>query len=243
MSSHSKGSWNKLVSISLSFVSAPRRCQYSSGLAMADEMPSLLSLEEELTCSICLSPFESPVTTPCGHNFCRSCLDLTWRDSVQVGFNCPQCRCHFISKPELKKNTVLDAVVDKFRLKSKADDLSNVITKKEIVVAPVICDACMEAKACKTCLTCMASYCEEHIRPHKENPVFAMHQLQEPLADLHERICPDHSKMMEFFCVQHGRAICSYCLQQVHKGCTFCTPEEQRVQKEVCNLLSLKDLQ
>ncbi|KAJ8283680.1 hypothetical protein COCON_G00025300 [Conger conger] len=106
------------------------------------------------------------------------------------------------------------------------------MAKLEIEVAPVLCDTCMEAKACKTCLTCMASFCAEHVRPHLENPVFGKHQLKEPLSDLQERICPTHSKMMEFFCVQHVRAICSFCLQQEHKGCTFSTPEEQQVQQE-----------
>ncbi|KFP01425.1 Nuclear factor 7, brain, partial [Calypte anna] len=35
-------------------------------------------LEEDLTCAICLCLFSNPVTVPCGHNFCRSCLDLSW---------------------------------------------------------------------------------------------------------------------------------------------------------------------
>ncbi|XP_064180284.1 E3 ubiquitin/ISG15 ligase TRIM25 isoform X2 [Anguilla rostrata] len=203
---------------------------------MADDMSSLLSLEGELTCSICLSLFESPVTTPCGHNYCQGCLDGTWRDSEQtgLGFNCPQCRSHFVTKPELRKNTVLDAVLDKFKLKSKANIFSDVTTttKTEPEAAPIKCDACMGGKACKTCLTCMASYCVEHMRPHQENPVFATHQLREPLADLQGRICPDHSKIMELFCIQHGRCICSFCLQQEHKGCTFRTPDEQRFLQE-----------
>ncbi|XP_036393125.1 E3 ubiquitin/ISG15 ligase TRIM25 isoform X1 [Megalops cyprinoides] len=202
---------------------------------MADEMPSLLGLEEELTCSICLSPFDSPVTTPCGHNFCQACLDLTWQESEQValGFNCPQCRTHFYTKPELKKNTVLSAVVEKFVSRSKKDGSSSDVPQTKKPTAPAItCDTCREAKAYKTCLTCMASFCEEHVRPHQENPVFAAHQLTEPLGDLRERICSDHYKMMEFFCVQHGHCICSACLQQAHKGCMFSTPDEQRVQKE-----------
>ncbi|KAJ8264087.1 hypothetical protein GJAV_G00145000 [Gymnothorax javanicus] len=149
-----------------------------------------------------------------------------------MGFNCPQCRCHFDTKPELKKNTVLDAVVDKFKVRSNTDVLSDSTGHTEPVVAPVMCDACMELKACKTCLTCMASYCEEHVRPHLENRVFAAHQLHEPLADLHDRICPDHSKLMEFFCTQHDCSICSLCLQSAHKGCNFCSTEERRALQE-----------
>uniref|UniRef100_A0A3B3RLE6 RING-type domain-containing protein n=1 Tax=Paramormyrops kingsleyae TaxID=1676925 RepID=A0A3B3RLE6_9TELE len=65
-------------------------------------MYSLLSLEEELNCSICLSVFDNPVTTPCGHNFCQDCLDKTWQDNDQValGFSCPQCRTHFYTKED-----------------------------------------------------------------------------------------------------------------------------------------------
>uniref|UniRef100_A0A3P9DTB6 RING-type domain-containing protein n=1 Tax=Maylandia zebra TaxID=106582 RepID=A0A3P9DTB6_9CICH len=64
-----------------------------------------MSLEDELTCSICLSTFDCPVTIPCGHNFCQDCLLASWEDS----YSCPQCRTVFDTKPELKKNTGLCA--------------------------------------------------------------------------------------------------------------------------------------
>uniref|UniRef100_A0A3B3U617 RING-type domain-containing protein n=1 Tax=Poecilia latipinna TaxID=48699 RepID=A0A3B3U617_9TELE len=67
---------------------------------------SLMSLEDELTCSICLSTFDCPVTIPCGHNFCQNCLLSTWTES----YSCPQCRTLFETRPELKKNTVLSTV-------------------------------------------------------------------------------------------------------------------------------------
>ncbi|KAM9769807.1 E3 ubiquitin/ISG15 ligase TRIM25-like [Menidia menidia] len=99
--------------------------------------------------------------------------------------------------------------------------------------APVIrCDTCMEAEAARTCLTCMASYCEEHLRPHRENPVFRPHQLAEPVGDLAERVCPHHHKLLELFCRQHGSPVCSLCLQQGHRACSFCSPEEQRRLRE-----------
>ncbi|KAM7418477.1 hypothetical protein PAMA_015884 [Pampus argenteus] len=195
-----------------------------------DESPfSLMSLEEELTCSICLSPFDSPVTIPCGHNFCQDCLLATWKDT----YSCPQCRTHFATKPELKKNTVLSTVVKTFMLRSNMGEAGLKVeeraeAKKEDVIR---CDTCMEAKASQTCLTCMASFCDEHLRPHRENPNLSLHQLSDPVGDLMERFCPDHHKLMELFCTQHARMICSLCLQ-VHKECNFISPEEQRKLKE-----------
>ncbi|XP_075891891.1 E3 ubiquitin/ISG15 ligase TRIM25-like isoform X10 [Nelusetta ayraudi] len=190
---------------------------------------SLMSLEEELTCSICLSPFSCPVTIPCGHNFCQSCILETWTDS----YICPQCRTVFPGKPELKKNTVLSAVVETFNQRASRAEVKLQVAELEPQGKDVIrCDTCMHTEASRTCLTCMASFCEEHLRPHRENPVFRLHQLTVPVGDLLERICSDHHKLMEFFCSQHGRPICSLCLQQVHKGCPFMSPEEQRIIKE-----------
>ncbi|XP_028827609.1 E3 ubiquitin/ISG15 ligase TRIM25 [Denticeps clupeoides] len=195
---------------------------------MAEDALSLLSLEDELTCSICLSPFEGPVTLPCGHNFCRACLEETWKESFILF--CPQCRHHFPNRPELKKNTVLSAVVDTLRAKTQGGGRDP--EAEPGPPAGVRCDTCMAAAASKTCLTCMASFCEEHVRPHQENPTFRAHQLCAPLADLQERICTDHCKTMEFFCEEHAQSICSTCLQQVHRGCKYTTPEERRAQKE-----------
>ncbi|KAI9518429.1 hypothetical protein NQZ68_037183 [Dissostichus eleginoides] len=198
--------------------------------AMDKSQFSLLSLEEELSCSICLCPFNCPVTIPCGHNFCQDCILASWKDS----YSCPQCRTHFPTKPELKKNTVLSTVVETFNLrttKSEAD-LGAAEDSQAESQDVIRCDTCMEAEAAQTCLTCMASFCEEHLRPHRENPTFRVHQLSEPVGDLSERICPDHHKLMELFCSQHCRPICSVCLQLVHKGCSFMSPEEQRNLKE-----------
>uniref|UniRef100_A0A8D3AMV6 Tripartite motif containing 25 n=1 Tax=Scophthalmus maximus TaxID=52904 RepID=A0A8D3AMV6_SCOMX len=202
-------------------------------MATSEDTPfSLRSLEDELTCSICLSPFDCPVTIPCGHNFCQSCLLATWKGT----YSCPQCRTHFSTKPELKKNTVLSTVVETFNLSSNKSDVCLLGEEQEAELKDVIrCDTCMEAEASQTCLTCMASFCEEHLRPHRENPNFAVHQLSEPVRDLSQRICTDHHKLMELFCKQHVRPICSLCLQLDHKGCPFTSPEEQRTLKE-CEL-------
>ncbi|XP_028674672.1 E3 ubiquitin/ISG15 ligase TRIM25 isoform X3 [Erpetoichthys calabaricus] len=202
-------------------------------MSSSDElMPSmsLMSLSDELTCSICLSIFDNPVTTPCGHNFCLSCLEMTWVTTqlVALGFDCPQCRQHYQTKPDLKKNTVLCSVVETFYKSTKGHPAS---MAPRVDPMPVLCDTCMVQRAAKTCLTCMASYCESHIVPHRESPAFLGHQLTEPLTDLKDRICQQHYKNMEFFCKDHCCCICSHCLPS-HKTCNFETMEMARAEKE-----------
>uniref|UniRef100_A0A673K7F2 RING-type E3 ubiquitin transferase n=1 Tax=Sinocyclocheilus rhinocerous TaxID=307959 RepID=A0A673K7F2_9TELE len=198
---------------------------------MAENM-SLLGLEDELTCSICLCLFENPVSLICGHSFCANCLEATWNDRVS-SLSCPQCRMVFTSKPELKKNTVLSAVLDAYRIKAGVSEpVKEHFEVKRKDPDAIRCDNCMEAKAVKTCLTCMASYCEDHVRPHRENAIFRAHQLCDPLPDLMDRLCSDHGKLMEFYCSQHQSCICSTCLQDMHKGCEFITADERRFKQK-----------
>ncbi|NWH57341.1 TRI25 ligase, partial [Geococcyx californianus] len=185
--------------------------------AMAE--PGLSALEEELTCSICLCLFSSPVTVPCGHNFCSSCLELSWAGQSE-SFSCPQCRATFPGRPQLKKNTVLCRVVEQLQGGSRAaeeedEEVSEGCGAEE---PPIWCDSCLQAPAVQTCLTCTASFCSEHLRPHQDSPAFRTHRLCAPLRDLRQRQCPRHDKLFEFFCQQHGSCICSFCLLG-HKLC------------------------
>uniref|UniRef100_A0A672T2H7 E3 ubiquitin-protein ligase TRIM39-like n=1 Tax=Sinocyclocheilus grahami TaxID=75366 RepID=A0A672T2H7_SINGR len=65
-------------------------------------------LTEELQCSICLDAFTDPVTAPCGHNFCKTCLNKYWDNSQTC--NCPYCKETFNQRPDLKINTTLREV-------------------------------------------------------------------------------------------------------------------------------------
>ncbi|XP_052544340.1 E3 ubiquitin/ISG15 ligase TRIM25 [Tympanuchus pallidicinctus] len=190
-----------------------------AALTKAQSEPNLLALEEELTCSICLCIFSVPVTVPCGHNFCASCLELTWSDQVQ-DFSCPQCRATFPGRPQLRKNTVLCRVVEQLQgcgAGDKKDD-DECEEEERKAAAPIYCDSCLQAAATQTCLTCMASFCPEHLRPHHDSPAFRDHQLCPPVRDLQQRKCPQHNKLFEFFCSQHSYCICSLCLLS-HKLC------------------------
>ncbi|NWR70045.1 TRI25 ligase, partial [Centropus unirufus] len=195
-----------------------------AALPSSPSVPALSGLEEELTCSICLCLFSSPVTVPCGHNFCASCLELSWV-GLSGSFSCPQCRATFPSRPQLKKNTVLCRVVEQLQGSPAAGEeeqeegqVPGGSREEEEEEGPVRCDSCMQAAAVRTCLTCTASFCPEHLRPHQDSPAFRGHQLCPPLRHLLQRKCPKHNKLFEFFCQQHGSCICSLCLLG-HKPC------------------------
>ncbi|KAL0157674.1 hypothetical protein M9458_045750, partial [Cirrhinus mrigala] len=76
---------------------------------------SNVPLDLELQCSICLDVFNDPVTTPCGHNFCRACLNKCWK--TNRGSFCPICNEKFSKRPHLKINTTLREVVQHFKEK------------------------------------------------------------------------------------------------------------------------------
>uniref|UniRef100_A0A087YK03 Bloodthirsty-related gene family, member 2 n=1 Tax=Poecilia formosa TaxID=48698 RepID=A0A087YK03_POEFO len=79
------------------------------------EMSSGSSLwsKDQFLCSICQDVFTDPVSTPCGHNFCKTCITRLW--DANVPYKCPLCNEHFASRPQLRVNTLLKEVVDQFR--------------------------------------------------------------------------------------------------------------------------------
>ena len=64
--------------------------------------------DEDLICAICHDVLESPICCPCGHSFCRSCLD-SW---LETGENCPTCR------QELSDNVHPNGTLERLLLKS-----------------------------------------------------------------------------------------------------------------------------
>ncbi|XP_060700634.1 E3 ubiquitin/ISG15 ligase TRIM25 isoform X2 [Hemiscyllium ocellatum] len=203
-------------------------------------------LEAELTCAICLDLFREPVTAPCGHNFCRSCLSQFWAGDRRylLGFTCPQCRRHFPERPELQPNRVLCAVVAEFE-RGRGQRLQAEPEAEAELPAAVACDACPPgagAPAVRSCLTCLASFCSEHLVPHQQSAAFRSHNLQPPLADLAERLCPQHGNLLEFYCRPHRSCICAVCILE-HRGCQTDRMEEAFRQQEADLKTQRKNLQ
>ncbi|KAK2846220.1 hypothetical protein Q7C36_011074 [Tachysurus vachellii] len=60
----------------------------------------------------------------------------------------------------------------------------------------VECDFCTgrKHKAVKSCLVCVASFCEAHLKPHLESPALKKHTLIEASGNLQEKICSEHDE-------------------------------------------------
>ncbi|XP_044839266.1 zinc finger protein RFP-like [Mauremys mutica] len=71
------------------------------------------TLQDELTCSICLEYFKDPVSLDCDHNFCRACITPFW-EGLATNVSCPQCRVTFPQK-NLRLNRQLRNVVEAAR--------------------------------------------------------------------------------------------------------------------------------
>ncbi|KAI2666992.1 Tripartite motif-containing protein 16 [Labeo rohita] len=162
---------------------------------------------DQFSCSVCLDGLKEPVTIPCGHSYCMSCITVCW-DQKEQGppYRCPQCRESFSQKPLLKKNTLIAEMME-------------TLQKTALQTGAVDCDVCITEKnrAVKSCLQCLASFCQTHLQPHYESPAFMKHKLVEASRNIQENICLSHGKLLEMYCQDDGQCICCLCTDN-HKG-------------------------
>uniref|UniRef100_A0A8C6UJC4 E3 ubiquitin-protein ligase TRIM39-like n=1 Tax=Neogobius melanostomus TaxID=47308 RepID=A0A8C6UJC4_9GOBI len=170
-------------------------------------MAAAVGSEDEFRCSICLDLFRNPVTTPCGHNFCKTCITVNW--DLNYPHECPLCKECFYSRPTLKTNTLVSEMVAKIRSSHKA----------RAGAGDVSCDVCPEPrlKAMKSCLDCEASYCQNHFEAHLTLPRLKTHDLIGPVQNLNERICPIDRRPIKRFCRTDQSYICDVCFVLFHK--------------------------
>nr|XP_046193914.1 tripartite motif-containing protein 16-like [Oncorhynchus gorbuscha] len=201
--------------------------------------------QDQFCCSVCLDLLKEPVTTACGHNYCRICIEGCWDQDVLKGvYSCPQCRETFTPRPNLRKNNMLAEMVEKLR-------------KTGLQAAPppalcyagpgdVVCDVCTgtrKQKALMSCLVCLASYCETHLQPHYESPALKKHKLVKATAQLQEKICSHHDKLLEVYCRTDQQCICLLCVMDGHKGHDTVSAAAERTEKQRQLGMSLQKVQ
>ncbi|XP_041841607.1 E3 ubiquitin/ISG15 ligase TRIM25-like [Melanotaenia boesemani] len=176
---------------------------------------------DQFCCSVCLDLFKEPVTIYCGHSYCRRCIESYWnKEEKKSEYSCPQCREIFSPRPVLKKNNILEEVVEKLKRRSPQPPPAPLTCDSP---SDMICDFCgpTRNKATKSCLTCLASYCDAHIQPHYSVPVLQKHELVSATIPLPEKLCKQHNKLMELYCCVDKQLICTMCTVDEHKSHQF----------------------
>ncbi|XP_051919336.1 bloodthirsty-related gene family, member 12 [Hippocampus zosterae] len=194
--------------------------------------------EDQFSCSICLEVFVEPVSTPCGHSFCKACLQGYWNHSKK--FLCPMCKKSYTRKPEMSVNRVLAEISSQFQgmavsggaealgsstrgsmLNLSSDPGSPSYETGEFArPGEVPCDACIgrKMKAHKSCVNCPGSFCQTHLRHHKKVKSLTSHRLIEPTFHLESKICKKHERLLELYCRTDHACICSGCVDTSHKS-------------------------
>ncbi|XP_073707351.1 E3 ubiquitin-protein ligase TRIM39-like [Garra rufa] len=188
-------------------------------------------LSEDLQCSICLDVFTDPVSTPCGHNFCKTCLNKCWDNSQTC--SCPYCKETFKQRPDLKINTTLRELVGHYKKKTPEK------------TTDVLCDFCEERKlkALKSCLVCQSSYCETHLEPHLRVARLKKHKLMDPVSNLEDYICQKHERPLDLFCRDDQTCVCSFCIEKDHENHNTVPIEEESQEKKNELMKTQKDVQ
>ncbi|XP_073667882.1 E3 ubiquitin-protein ligase TRIM21-like [Paramisgurnus dabryanus] len=105
------------------------------------------------------------------------------------------------------------------------------------------CDNCEENqsfRAVKSCLTCLLSYCEHHLRPHQSLERLKGHRLVKPVERWDERLCSVHGRPLDFYSTRDQRCICALC---VKPGLDVIPVERERQRREAEQQNTIKRLE
>ncbi|XP_049897188.1 finTRIM family, member 83 [Epinephelus moara] len=185
-------------------------------------------------CHLCKEYLRDPVSIPCGHIFCSVCLKTYWDHADHTGsYLCPQCRVTYNKRPTPRRlggsrHSTLQRNTESFPPPPPSPDY-NFAGPQDVG-----CDICIGKKhrAVKTCLMCLASYCEKHLKPHYESNTFKRHKLVDEIGHLDRQICPQHQKGLELFCRTDQMCICVLCTVKEHKGHDMVSAEQERAEEQ-----------
>ncbi|XP_053712038.1 tripartite motif-containing protein 16-like [Synchiropus splendidus] len=194
-------------------------------------------LPPEAFCPLCGDTVRDPVTIPCGDVYCLECIKIYWDQYDHIGvYRCPECRATFTPRPVLRRN-LPDVHNGRHHLPE--------LTPFPHMQRESFCDFCVgrRSKAVKSCLVCLAYYCETHVKPHYESSTFKRHKLVDETGHLDRKICPQHEKGLELFCRSDQMCICVLCTVREHRSHNITSAEEERNEKQKVLVVTQSEVQ
>uniref|UniRef100_UPI00358F8694 E3 ubiquitin-protein ligase Midline-1-like isoform X2 n=1 Tax=Myxine glutinosa TaxID=7769 RepID=UPI00358F8694 len=194
---------------------------FSSSSSSSSDVGVILN---ELTCPVCFELYKEPIALPCGHSFCRVCLEKSWEKREEdAGYVCPNCREVFPQKPKLMKNVIIANLVENMKLKKgkvglgvEVEDAEhgdvNVKEGMKSGGSESFCEVC-NREAAKRCVPCEILCCEKHLMPHQQKG----HKLVDPGVKIEELICIEHGKPILLYCKDDGSLMCLMCMGEEHQ--------------------------
>eukprot|EP01105_Mastigella_eilhardi_P003019 TRINITY_DN1388_c0_g2_i10.p1 TRINITY_DN1388_c0_g2~~TRINITY_DN1388_c0_g2_i10.p1 ORF type:complete len:780 (-),score=158.21 TRINITY_DN1388_c0_g2_i10:1771-4110(-) len=176
--------------------------------------------ENPFLCGVCSRTLSSPVTLPCGHTFCKGCLD-SMVDEARGEVSCVYgCRCSLRSNladtstpttpSQLQVNQPLAAVIVAWQA-SQVDQ-----RQRQQPQQPQFCAIpdCPSPCATIACLVCGAALCSQHNEIIHSLPLLSAHArvlLADAPSHLQSRVCEAHRQELLLWCVQCRTPACALC--------------------------------
>uniref|UniRef100_A0A3Q2V496 Bloodthirsty-related gene family, member 1 n=1 Tax=Haplochromis burtoni TaxID=8153 RepID=A0A3Q2V496_HAPBU len=199
---------------------------------MAMSLPAAFLSEEQFTCPICLEVFTKPVTTPCGHSFCQTCISSYWDGNSTKMYQCPLCKESFLKRPALHINLTLKEITEQFKQMAGspvADRLGGTEPSRSPSHhnQPLPPRFQRQGEMPENILAEMMSRFQRLPDPgltehHDPPPPYPRRQVNQSLTFIYSNVdmssdsdlppCPIHLRGLEFFCRTDNLCVCSTCV-------------------------------